>query len=706
MTIHFQCDGCRNEFHVPETMAGKTARCNRCGTIVTVPVPGLSFDVEPIAPAAAPGLGYAHAQSTLSKPAALKPTSSGLPPAAWIAIGIGGAVAALVVIAIGLRALFTSSDDPAKPAEIASGEAIGGTSIEWAPETSARPSASTAPRPYTPATAGGASTSAASAQAGPDPFDPPAEAPAAAPAESTTGARPAGTAVASANPAPPPSANWEGGSGEVRIPFENAEEIVFGPLGCPVVIAGQNVWDLAAGRIAQTLEGEREMRSLAAISANGAWFAAANKSPNQEDTAIDVWNTATGKKVLTIPGDAERYADVIAFTRDKYLAIAGRSSPEIQVWDVETGKQAKSLTAPTERLDRGKLAFTADGQYYAVAEKQLGVFKTATGKQVAQMAAALSMERSGQKSGTPRRPAPDDTVFVNAWMADMEFSPDSQELAGVSTHPQPRLLCWDNRGKLVLDEPLEQLPVISSTEHDVQWLPDKSGWVVSGNVYDRAAKRVVLGVRKEFGEELLVHLLDKDRLLGEFPHDPQAVTAIQIPWERIRASLTAMNDGTPALLSPTSPVSINIQLGATRGDQQESARAIGDALVERLARDGVVVERGKSTVFQVKFAETAGDQLPIYERQSPFDFRGHDTGRRATEAKGSLVVELRVEGESQPLWRDTVDAANSTSFQEDINDATIRKSMLENLAREIAELNIPYFIPKSEELLALPVVIE
>jgi hypothetical protein len=291
-------------------------------------------------------------------------------------------------------------------------------------------------------------------------------------------------------------------------------------------------------------------------------------------------------------------------------------------------------------------------------------------------------------------------------MQDLVFSPDSQELAGVSTHPQPRLLCWDNHGKLILDEPLRQLPRMAFWEHSLEWLPDKSGWVISGHIYDRDSNRIVFGVRKQFAQEMLVHLLDKDRLLGAFPHAPGELTAIEIPWERIRTSLAAMSDGTPALLSPGAPVSINIQLAATRGDQQEAARSIGDALVERLARDGVRVERGKSTVFQVKFAETAGDQLPIYERQSPFDFRGHDTGRTATEAKGSLVIELLAEGESRPLWRDTIEAANSSSFREEINDATVRKSMLENLAADINELNIPYFIPKSEELLALPVVIE
>jgi len=32
--------------------------------------------------------------------------------------------------------------------------------------------------------------------------------------------------------------------------------------------------------------------------------------------------------------------------------------------------------------------------------------------------------------------------------------------------------------------------------------------------------------------------------------------------------------------------------------------------------------------------------------------------------------------------------------------------MLENLTRQIAELNFPYFIPESKDDLALPVVIE
>jgi hypothetical protein len=461
----------------------------------------------------------------------------------------------------------------------------------------------------------------------------------------------------------------------------------------------------------QTLAGEYEQRGITALSGDGRWFAAAMKSPNQQDTPVRVWDATTGKQALEVPGHPEHYADVIAFTRNKYLLIGGRDSSEVQVWDVETGKQAKTLQFPGSRLEKGKIAFTPDGQYFAaVADKELVVIKTATGKPAAVMGSPLSMERALPGQALPanvnRRPDPSDSVFVYAWLQDLEFAPDSQELAGISTHPKPRLLCWDNRGKLQLDEPLDQLPSMAFWEHEIQWLPDKSGWIISGNVFDRATKRIVFGVRKEFGKETKVHALDRDRLLGAFPHNPGELTAIQVPWDRIAASLKAMHEGADAILSPSTPVSINIQLTGLRGDQQETARAIGDALVQRLARDGVKVERGKATTFQIKFTESAGDQLPIYERQNPFDFRGHDTGRTATEAKGVLVIEMLVQGQNQPLWRDTLNASNSTSFREEINDATVRKSMLENLSRDIAELNVPYFIPKSEELLALPVVIQ
>ena len=49
---------------------------------------------------------------------------------------------------------------------------------------------------------------------------------------------------------------------------------------------------------------------------------------------------------------------------------------------------------------------------------------------------------------------------------------------------------------------------------------------------------------------------------------------------------------------------------------------------------------------------------------------------------------------------------SARSFREEITDATVRKSMLEHLAKQLSGLDMPYFIPKAKETVALPAVVE
>jgi len=181
---------------------------------------------------------------------------------------------------------------------------------------------------------------------------------------------------------------------------------------------------------------------------------------------------------------------------------------------------------------------------------------------------------------------------------------------------------------------------------------------------------------------------------------------MEIPWENIRASLAKLAEDAPALLSPAQPVSIVFELGSLRGDQNTTIQELGDALKERLARDNLKVEKGQSTFFRIRFSEKAGDSVAIFERQSPFDWRGRDTGQRVREAEGDLVVELMVPGNDKPVWRDSLSASSDSSYDGEINEMTVRDSMIENLANRMDDLNFPYFIPKSENLLALPVVLQ
>ncbi|HWE94331.1 MAG TPA: hypothetical protein VG269_10230 [Tepidisphaeraceae bacterium] len=514
---------------------------------------------------------------------------------------------------------------------------------------------------------------------------------------------------------------------DVRITVDANEGITFGRAGCPVIVCGTHVWNVRQGTIQAEMDGKVDSNALVALSDDGKYFAAGIRSANQEDTGVRIWSTETGAKIADIPGTPKRYVDLMLFSRNKYLILGGRSTPDLQVWDVAESKLIKTIDIKGHRVDRGKAAFSPDGELFvADIDDKLTLCKTATGKPVTIMspprhladdnepAAPIASPtakparvggKSTPRTGLPRDPN-NEAIFVYAWIQALSFSPDGKEIAAISTHPTTRLIVWDTRGRLVFDEPL-LLPSMPFWEHGLQWLPDKSGWLVSGYIIDRESKRAVVGIRNNSQLAARVCLWDSSHLIGAFPNDPAQLQSYPIPWKEIRASIALMKDPNATLLGPAQPVSIRADLGgAVAGDAAHTASLIADALAQRLQRDGIKVVAGSDTTFHLRFSEAAGDTLPIFERQSPFDLRGRNTGREIAERKGSLVIELTTKGDSTPLWRETLNATSGRSYREDINDASVRDTMLQALNYEIRHMAIPYFIPKDERKLALPVVFQ
>jgi hypothetical protein len=501
---------------------------------------------------------------------------------------------------------------------------------------------------------------------------------------------------------------WGGGGS--TIPFSANEPVTFGPAGCPVAIVGSAVWDLKAKKSGARLAGTIEPHGLRALSADGKFFAAGSKSPNQTDTTVGVWNTETGERVFEVPGEAKAYVDFLAIARSKYLLLGGRHNNQIAVWDIETRKIAKQLTVPDRSIEPDKLAFTPDGKYFAcIAHDKLVVTETATNKQAAVMAPpgpGMATEPPKNPKGVaPKRNPSLDAIFVYAWTHGLAFSPDGTQLAAFSTHPSPRLLVWNVRGELVLDEPVP-MPQTISHRNTLEWQLDGSGWLVNGYLFDRASKRVTLSIRTPFASEVLPHILDKDHVIGVFGDDQSRLQTFTIPWDKLNAALKQLAAKAPSYIAPGEAISLEMQLAGLRGDEAETRRILTDALIKRLARDGIPVAEGRPTVLRLKLSEEAGDTLPIFERQTPFDFKGKDTGKKATEAKGAAILELVAKGEEKPLWRGRITAMSARSFREEITDAAVRKSMLEHLSRQLSGIDMPYFIPKSQDIVALPAVVE
>ncbi|MDB5331669.1 MAG: hypothetical protein JWP03_2820 [Phycisphaerales bacterium] len=510
---------------------------------------------------------------------------------------------------------------------------------------------------------------------------------------------------------------------EVRLPIDGNEHVTFGAPGCPVIVAGNRAWDVRQGTIRSELDGKVDSNAVTALSDDGKYFAAGIKSANQEDTTVRVWSTETGAKVFDIPGTPKRFVDLILISRNKYVILGGRLTPDFQVWDLQEGKAVKPIDVKADRLEHGKAAFSPDGaMFLAVVQNKLTLFKTGTGKPVTVMSAPRHLAVDGAPAAAPAAakpprvranhstPAADnirdsiDASMVITGLQTLSFSPDGKEIAAVSTHPTPRLIVWDNKGKLLFDEPLA-VPWMALLESTLQWLPDKSGWLVNGYLIDRDLKRPVVVIQKQFARAARVCIWDNEHLVGAMSKDATQLESYQIPWKDIRKSVALMHNPDATLLGPSRPVSISAEFAGQVQDAQ-TGQLIADALEQRLKLDGIKVAPGSDTVFHLRLSEAVGDTLPIHERQSPFDFRGRDTGRTITERKGSLVIELTAKGESTPLWRETIAATSARSFREEINDASVRKSMIETLTRELHELTVPYFVPKDEKSLALPVVIQ
>jgi hypothetical protein len=247
----------------------------------------------------------------------------------------------------------------------------------------------------------------------------------------------------------------------------------------------------------------------------------------------------------------------------------------------------------------------------------------------------------------------------------------------------------------VLDKalPIDRYIGFGSVSFD--WLPDGSGCLVNGLLLDLASQRLVFGVQRNH----VARLLDQNRILARLPHHKDEVVVLEIPWTGIHESLTQLEDADrAALFRPGQPVSLEIESGNLRGEQEATEALIREQLEEWLSQHQTPIQPGAMYCFRARFSERAGERLPIYTRRLTGPFSDNRTDRTACEAHGQLVVELMMRGNDDPLWSDALTAKSSRKFDtDDITDDTLRENMLSNLGPAIWNMNPPYFIPESND---------
>ena len=155
--------------------------------------------------------------------------------------------------------------------------------------------------------------------------------------------------------------------------------------------AGNNsvkIWDVTSGRELQTLAGTQG----SVMSSFGVYFIAFTGDGRivTIGDAIRVWDVATGRELRTLDITSPNASGFIggqggaSLTPDgNQLAfiVTDESKPQVKVWDLTTGREARSLNLPDDDVENLELAFTQDGHLMVagVANKRLKLWDM-TGK--------------------------------------------------------------------------------------------------------------------------------------------------------------------------------------------------------------------------------------------------------------------------------------------------------------------------------------
>ncbi len=163
---------------------------------------------------------------------------------------------------------------------------------------------------------------------------------------------------------------WDAEKGTILFTFlghgDIVEGVAFSPDGKRLVTTSRDntakVWDLVPTRELRTLSNGLLGYWGFSVSSDGKLVAAA-VSPG---TAVDVWDAATGRLLITLPAVEAGVADNadIAFSPDgSRLARANQVKATVQVWDVAMGKVLLEMKAHQNYLIR--VAYSPDGRQIA-----------------------------------------------------------------------------------------------------------------------------------------------------------------------------------------------------------------------------------------------------------------------------------------------------------------------------------------------------
>lgn len=153
--------------------------------------------------------------------------------------------------------------------------------------------------------------------------------------------------------------------------------VVYSPDGRYLADIGDHgsifLWNINEGKIIKKIKTQVKGGWIIHFSPDGKYIALAfNKTMSNgeskagsEKGTIEIWEIATETKARVIEWDSDVRVKGFMYSPDgKYLASCG-DEEIVRIWDVQTGKQVKTLEGHPARLLRGGLAYSPDGKFLA-----------------------------------------------------------------------------------------------------------------------------------------------------------------------------------------------------------------------------------------------------------------------------------------------------------------------------------------------------
>ncbi|MCR9199454.1 MAG: serine/threonine-protein kinase [Planctomycetaceae bacterium] len=467
------------------------------------------------------------------------------------------------------------------------------------------------------------------------------------------------------------------------LPVTDGEGITRGKTQAVRAVIGRAVWDLERREQIGILEGSYPANALTALSASGSFFAAATESPGVQGTEVVVWNTATGKKVLTASASADRFVDAIVLANDRLL-LGDRWSDELVVWDLETRRQRRPIRLADARFKQGNTSISHDGQFLsAVVNDQVRVFDAKEGNHVVTLQSAKSLSRRSERAQP-----------LYASLQSLVFSPDNQELAALTTTGTPQFVCWNGRGEVIL----ETGPSGGFHPHDeVTWFHSRKAWLLGAHVLDRSTSQVIASVQGVNSDRPSVELLDDDLLLVQFRSHRERLDIVRLPWDEIERAAQVSESDPAATLKAGRRVATRMRL---EGVDSELSWELRRTLKKRLSELGLAPQETADVTIEIrvtsdgeKFVENRSLQLPTERR---FDTVGRQPEGRA------IVIEVRDRSQSEPVWS-AVLCSDPDRLLRRGDEAT--SAVTSRLAQDLAQVALPYYLPTDPQFLALPVLL-